>query len=238
MKNLSRASTTAPDDEDTFNYFKNLSSTTKADYFDYDLEKYALKFLEDYDKHVILPPSDPLQKELLNANFTEAEIYSIIQSLKNGKCAGIDAVPAEFIKSGIDFLTPIIITNLLNYFLEVRDFPSIWCEGLRLALFKAGDRLDPACYRGLTILSIFEKIFEIAFNRRFEFLNEALGKIDRNNGVFLKGSRTTDNIFILQSLVSRQTQLGKNLYLCFVDFSKAFDLVNRNLLFYKLIQCG
>ena len=32
--------------------------------------------------------------------------------------------------------------------------------------------------------------------------------------------------------------LGKPLYLCMVDFSKAFDLVNRNILFFKLINLG
>ena len=32
--------------------------------------------------------------------------------------------------------------------------------------------------------------------------------------------------------------LGKCLILCFVDFSKAFDMVNRNILFYKIIKSG
>ena len=49
---------------------------------------------------------------------------------------------------------------------------------------------------------------------------------------------TSDNIFILQGLIERQMTLGKPLYLCMVDFSKAFDLVNRNILFFKLIKSG
>ena len=32
--------------------------------------------------------------------------------------------------------------------------------------------------------------------------------------------------------------MGKFLYLCMVDFSKAFDLVNRHILFYKLMKQG
>ena len=31
---------------------------------------------------------------------------------------------------------------------------------------------------------------------------------------------------------------GKKLYCCFVDYRKAFDSVNRGMLFYKLSQCG
>ena len=39
-------------------------------------------------------------------------------------------------------------------------------------------------------------------------------------------------------IISHQIHLGRQLYVIFVDFSKAFDLVNRNLLFYKMIKSG
>ena len=42
----------------------------------------------------------------------------------------------------------------------------------------------------------------------------------------------------IQGLIERQLILGKSLYICMVDFSKAFDLVNRNILFFKLIRAG
>ena len=49
---------------------------------------------------------------------------------------------------------------------------------------------------------------------------------------------TADNIFILQGLVKRQLSIGSNLVVCFVDFAKAFDLINRHILFYKIMKCG
>ena len=67
---------------------------------------------------------------------------------------------------------------------------------------------------------------------------EALCKIDEKNGGFLPGRRTADNLFIISGLAQRQLLLGKCLILCFVDFSKAFDMVNRNILFYKIIKSG
>ena len=45
-------------------------------------------------------------------------------------------------------------------------------------------------------------------------------------------------IFILHGLIQRQLCIGSNLVVCFVDFAKAFDLINRHILFYKLIKCG
>ena len=74
--------------------------------------------------------------------------------------------------------------------------------------------------------------------RRLEFINEAFVRKDRYNGGFLKGSQTADNLFILQSLIERQLVLGQNLIVCFIDFSRAFDLMNRDIIFYKLIKSG
>ena len=45
-----------------------------------------------------------------------------------------------------------------------------------------------------------------------------------------------DNIFILQTLIEKQKTEKKPLYLCFVDFTKAFDYIHRLLLFKKLNQ--
>ena len=83
-----------------------------------------------------------------------------------------------------------------------------------------------------------EKIFEAAMYRRLPFVNEAFDEIDKYNNGFLNGSRTSDNLFILNGLVERQLSLGRALYVCFVDFSKAFDKINRSILFYKLMKNG
>ncbi len=51
-------------------------------------------------------------------------------------------------------------------------------------------------------------------------------------------TRTTDNIFILNSHIQRHKLKNKPLYVCFVDFTKAFDYINRSALYYKLIKRG
>ena len=55
---------------------------------------------------------------------------------------------------------------------------------------------------------------------------------------FLPGHRTSDNLFILQGLIQRQLCIGSNFVVCFVDFAKAFDLINRHILFYKIMKGG
>ena len=83
-----------------------------------------------------------------------------------------------------------------------------------------------------------EKIYELVVYRRLVFVNEAFECYDRYNNGFLEGNRTSDNLFVLNALVEKQLVLIKRLYVSFIDFSKAFDMVNRIILFYKLISGG
>jgi len=56
---------------------------------------------------------------------------------------------------------------------------------------------------------------------------------------FRTNFRTSDNIFVLKTLVDKQISTpGGKLYACFVDFKKAFDSVWRNGLFYKILSSG
>ena len=54
------------------------------------------------------------------------------------------------------------------------------------------------------------------------------------SGWVQRNSRTIDNIPILQSLVVSQKAHKKPLYACYIDFTKAFDYVNRDALVFKL----
>ena len=91
-------------------------------------------------------------------------------------------------------------------------------------------------FRGITILTILP--IEAALYRRLAFVNEAFDEIDKYNNGFLNGSRTSDTLFILNSLVEGQLSLGRELNACFVDFSKAFDKINHSINFYKIMKNG
>lgn len=55
---------------------------------------------------------------------------------------------------------------------------------------------------------------------------------------FRKNYSTIEHIFTLSSIVKAFQARNKKVYSFFVDFKAAFDLVNRNALFYKLSQLG
>lgn len=55
---------------------------------------------------------------------------------------------------------------------------------------------------------------------------------------FKPGSGTRDAIFVLHSLISKTLNDKKRLYCCFVDYKKAFDSIQHNKLWHKLVKAG
>ena len=63
--------------------------------------------------------------------------------------------------------------------------------------------------------------------------------ISDNQAGFRKGYRTTDQIYILKTLLNKYLhKKNKPLFACFVDFSKAFDMVWRDALLFKMNDVG
>ncbi len=53
----------------------------------------------------------------------------------------------------------------------------------------------------------------------------------------MQGMRTDDNLFILHSLIYKYVRRdNKHIYATFIDFRKFFDIINRDLLMYKLLR--
>ena len=99
-------------------------------------------------------------------------------------------------------------------------FPDIWAEGLRSPVFKMGEIINRNNYRGITVPSVIATIFETAVNNILNFVATAYDCDDRfNRDLSIKGTMTSDNIFILQGLIEKQMIWGQSLYLCKVDFS-------------------
>ena len=109
-----------------------------------------------------------------------------------------------------------------------------------VALAKGGvaDTTDPNNYRGIALLNAISKLFATILEIRLtEYLWQTKQVAAEQFG-FTRGRRTLDPCFILDTLIDDAKKRKKPLYVCFIDFSKAYDFIDRSALFYKLIAQG
>jgi len=55
---------------------------------------------------------------------------------------------------------------------------------------------------------------------------------------FRKGRDTRDAIFQLKTIIERSVQVNKKVYVCFVDYQKAFDRINHEKLTRTMEKAG
>ncbi|MEW8542097.1 MAG: reverse transcriptase family protein, partial [Candidatus Thiodiazotropha sp.] len=173
----------------------------------------------------------------LNVDITSNEIKKAIAQLKQNRSGGPDALLNEFFIHGAEQLLP-YLHELFNTILKTGYFPKQWSEGYIVPIHKKGKLDDVNNFRGVTLLSTFGKLFtRILNNRLTQWAEEYAIYIEAQAG-FRANMSTTDNIFVLHGLINHFINSGNKLYCAFVDFTKAFDYVNRDVIWYKLIKIG
>ena len=99
----------------------------------------------------------------LDVSITQDEVKYAINQLHNGKSPGNDLILNEFLIAGKDILKP-YITVLFDKILQSGYYPASWTEGIIVPIHKSGDIKDSENYRGITLLSIFGKLFTCILN--------------------------------------------------------------------------
>ena len=115
--------------------------------------------------------------------------------------------------------------------LENGHFPKCWSEGfiIPIPFLKNGDPNPPENYRGIIFLSTFGKIF----TRKLINHNDDHVCIEAQLG-FRTNMGTADNIFVLNGLICHMLNENKHVFVCYIDFAKAFDFVVTENLLLKL----
>ena len=112
--------------------------------------------------------------------------------------------------------------------------PWEWSEGILWPVYKKGDRKQCNNYRGISLLNITYKIFTILlYNRLSKIIEPEIGNYQMG---FRPNRSTIDNIFIVWQIYEKCHEYNIDLHNIFIDFSQAFDTVNRDVLYNSLIK--
>ena len=169
---------------------------------------------------------------------TEIIVEKVLLSKADSSSAGISGIPSKILKRSEKCLIP-IITNLFNKCIQTNKIPLEWKTAVVTPLFKnKGDKNDTNSYRGISVLPSIAKLFEkILAYQIIIFLNV--------NNLLFKGQHGFRSHHscetALHELLSEINTIRDKRLIClllFIDFRKAFDLVDSSKLIRKLFHLG
>ena len=166
------------------------------------------------------------------------ELNKIIHNLQTSKkSAGVSNIPPLFLKR-LGWWGRFAILEWIRKMWHEEETPTEVGLAQITLLHKKGPTSDVRNYRtlavGCNICKLYLKLIEGKLKKTVEDGN-LLG--DLQNG-FRKGRRGSDNLFILDTLITLAKKNNSELFVAFLDITKAYDRVNRTILWQKLRLMG
>ena len=166
----------------------------------------------------------------------ENEVVAILKEMKNSS-PGWDCISPKIVNQTYRcFLEPLV--HITNMSILHGVFPDELKIAKVLPLYKGGESKLLVNYRPVSVLPVFSKVLErLMYNRINEFIEENDVLYNLQFG-FRKNHSTAIALTILNDKISKALYDGEYVLGVFLDFSKAFDTVNHDILLRKLYAYG
>jgi len=168
---------------------------------------------------------------------SEREVLSAIGRLKNNLSAGPDGLPPllfKRVKRALAF--PLML--MFNQLLSVACVPDGWKNAIITPVHKKGPKHLLNNYRPISITCVPCKLLErIVASRIYGHLERYNILCGEQHG-FMRGRSTGTNLLECLNDWTCNIQNGYPTIVIYIDFSKAFDVVQHDKLFVKLRACG
>ena len=212
-------------DSETANYINNFFAnigTTLAQHFD-------TPWVDDVSTNSGIIIDDLVVNEDL--------LLKIIQNIDTHKSSSITNVSSRILKDAFLVTIP-QLTYMYNLSLRTCTFPDSWKLANVIPLQKPGDRSDVGNLRLISLLPLPGKILERIVHSQVSTFLENNNLLSERQGGFRKGKSTIATVSaftddLLLGIKDKEYTLAT-----YIDFKKAFDTVNHQILLKKLPHYG
>ena len=157
----------------------------------------------------------------------ESEVAYGLKCMSRGKAAGPDGLMVEMFEALGDFGIK-RITQLANKIYDEGRFPPEMTKSVFIALPKKPGATKCELFRTISLMSQLTKlILRVLLNR---IRGRTAGEVSEEQYGFMPDKGTRNAIFLLRMLSERSIEMQKDLYVCFVDYVKAFDKIQHRTL--------
>ena len=152
------------------------------------------------------------------------------------KASGGDRIPVELFHILKDDAVKVLLRSICQQIWKTQQWPQHWTRSVFFPISKKGNAKECSDYRTTALISHANKVMlKILWGRLQQYVNSELPDVQAG---FRKGRGTRDQIANIHWIIEKVRELQKNIYLCLIDYAKAFDCVDHNKLWKILKEMG
>ncbi len=190
----------------------------------------------DTDSDYKTPLTDPVENTIFLTPTFSLEIENIINKFKLKATSDTNIRALKIASTTTNFNH--VLANIVNSSFANGVFPAELKTAKVVPIHKGGSKTDVSNYRPISLLSTFSKIFEKAMHKRvYDFLQQN-GSLNEHQYGFRKGRSCEHALLVAQNELLSALNKKQIAMLLLIDFSKAFDMVNHDILLHKLNNYG
>lgn len=179
-----------------------------------------------------------VEEESLGKEFEYIEMLQAWRTAKRRKAVGIDKIPSELFNYAVSNKLMRKALELYNKMMREEFVENILKDVIVVSIFKKGNTLDCGNYRGVSLISHMGKVLERMINDRVYEYVERIGFLPESQCGFRKYRNTIDMMFCSKRIAEYGREKRLVVYKCYIDFTKAYDKVDRDVLWKILILLG
>ena len=157
----------------------------------------------------------------------ECEVKWALGSITRNKASGGDGIPAELFQILKDDAVK-VLQSVCQQIWKVQQWLQDWKRSVFIPIRKKGNVKDCSNYHTITLISHTSKVMlKILQARPQQYVNRENSDVQAG---FRKGRGTRDQTDNIHWIIEEAREFQKNIYFCFIDYTKAFDCVDHNKL--------